>query len=112
MPVNPEVPCPAPDISSVHACYHSLRAVFIKSKATSLPPHRPYDCAINLLPGTFPPKGGLYSLYALERGAMEDSIDNSLPAGIIRPSSSLAGAGFFFVRKKDGSLWPCIDYKG
>lgn len=29
-----------------------------------------------------------------------------------RPSSSPAGAGFFFVKKKDGSLHPCIDYRG
>jgi len=33
-------------------------------------------------------------------------------AGIIRPSSSPVGAGFFFVGKKDGSLRPCIDYRG
>ena len=31
---------------------------------------------------------------------------------IIRPSSSPAGAGFFFIGKKDGSLRPCIDYRG
>ncbi|KAI2645965.1 Transposon Tf2-6 polyprotein [Labeo rohita] len=33
-------------------------------------------------------------------------------SGLIRPSSSPAGAGFFFVKKKDGSLRPCIDYRG
>ena len=43
---------------------------------------------------------------------MEKYIGESLPAGLIHPSSSLAGAGFFFVRKKDGSLRPCIDYRG
>ena len=77
-----------------------------------LPPHRPYDCAIDLLPGTFPPKGGLYSLSAPESQAMNEYIDTSLKAGIIRPSSSPAGAGFFFVGKKDGTLRPCIDYRG
>lgn len=35
-----------------------------------------------------------------------------LSAGIIRPSSSPAGTGFFFVEKKDHSLQPCIDYQG
>ncbi|KAL0161469.1 hypothetical protein M9458_045194, partial [Cirrhinus mrigala] len=39
-------------------------------------------------------------------------IHESLEAGLIRPSSSPAGAGFFFVQKKDGSLRPCIDYRG
>ena len=43
---------------------------------------------------------------------MEVYITDSLAAGIIRPSSSPAGAGFFFVEKKDKSLRPCIDYRG
>ena len=42
---------------------------------------------------------------------MEKYIGESLAAGLIRPSSSSAGAGFF-VGKKDGSLRPCIDYRG
>jgi len=41
---------------------------------------------------------------------MEDYIEDSLAAGLFRQSSSPAGAGFFFVEKKDKSLWPCIDY--
>lgn len=28
------------------------------------------------------------------------------------PSTSTASAGFFFVEKKGGELWPCIDYRG
>ena len=43
---------------------------------------------------------------------MERYIGDSLAAGLIRPSSSPAGAGFFFVGKNDGSLRPCIDYRG
>ena len=109
---SPVPPASAIDVSNVPECYHDLREVFNKSKAMSLPPHRPYDCSIDLLPGTTPPKGRLYSLSAPERKAMDDYISNSLSAGIIRPSSSPAGAGFFFVGKKDGSLRPCIDYRG
>ena len=41
---------------------------------------------------------------------MTEYVESSLKAGLIRPSSSPAGAGFFFVGKKDGSLRPCIDY--
>ncbi|KAM8735826.1 uncharacterized protein AB9X84_024154 isoform 2-T3 [Acanthopagrus schlegelii] len=37
-------------------------------------------------------------------------ITGSLEAGLVCPSSSPAGAGFFFVGKKDGSLCSCIDY--
>ena len=96
----------------VPAEYLDFREVFSKAKATSLPPHRPYDCAINLQPGATPPRGRLYSLSVPERGVMETYINDGLAAGIIRPSSSPAGAGFFFVEKKDKTLRPCIDYRG
>nr|XP_033965452.1 uncharacterized protein LOC117466353 [Pseudochaenichthys georgianus] len=99
-----------PDLSNVPSCYRDLKEVFNKTKATSLPPHRTYDCAIDLLPGSPLPKGRLYSLSAPERESMREYIDGSLKTGLIRPSSSPAGAGFFFVEKKDGSLRPCIDY--
>lgn len=78
----------------------------------SLPPHRDYDCAIDLPPGAPLPKGWLYSLSNAEDHAMEEYINSSLQAGIIRPSSSPVGAGFFFVEKKDKTLRPCIDYTG
>ncbi|KAI7790520.1 Pol polyprotein [Triplophysa rosa] len=108
------VQCPVDvaDLTGVPGEYRDLRAVFSRSRATSLPPHRPYDCAIDLLPGTSPPRGRLFSLSGPEREAMEKYIRESLNSGLIRPSSSPAGAGFFFVQKKDGSLRPCIDYRG
>ncbi|KAL2089934.1 hypothetical protein ACEWY4_014622 [Coilia grayii] len=112
-PSTPSAPASTPpDISNVPVCYHDLLEVFSKAKATSLPPHRPYDCAIDLIPGAIPPRGRLYSLSGPERRAMEEYIADSLTAGVIRPSSSPAGAGFFFVGKKDGGLRPCIDYRG
>ena len=85
--------------------------VFSKQKAVSLPPHRPYDCAIELYPGTSPTRGSLYSLSAPESAAMREYIEESLAKGFIRPSMSPAGAGVFFVKKKDGSLRPCTDYR-
>lgn len=101
-----------PDLSGVPECYLELKEVFNKTKATSLPPHRSYDCAIDLLPGASPTKGHLYSLSIPETEAMSKFIEASLAVGIIPPSSSPAGAGFFFVDKKDKSLCPCIDYRG
>ncbi|KAI2647590.1 Transposon Tf2-6 polyprotein [Labeo rohita] len=100
------------DLSGVPREYHDLRAVFSRSRAASLPPHRPYDCSIDLIPGSTPPRGKLYSLSNPEREALEKYLSESLAAGTIVPSSSPAGAGFFFVTKKDGSLRPCIDYRG
>ena len=100
------------DLKKIPVEYHDLKEVFRKSRATCLPPHQPYDCAIDLKIGTSPPRGRQFSLSRPEREAMEKYLAESLAAGIIRPSSSPAGAGFFFVGKNDGSLRPCIDYWG
>ena len=53
---------PSPDLSGVPSAYHDLARVFSKYQALSLPPHRPYDCAIDLLPGAPLPVGRLYNL--------------------------------------------------
>uniref|UniRef100_A0A8C6L5X0 Gypsy retrotransposon integrase-like protein 1 n=3 Tax=Nothobranchius furzeri TaxID=105023 RepID=A0A8C6L5X0_NOTFU len=101
-----------PDLCKVPKTYHDLKEVFSKHRATSLAPHHPDDCAIDLLPGTFPPRSHLFSLSIPEQTAMTKYVKESLQAGLIRPSSSPAGAGFFFVERKDGSLRPCINYRG
>ena len=101
-----------PDLSLVPPEYHDIGEVFSKCRALSLPPHRPYDCAIELLPGAPLPSSRLYNLSRPEREAMEGYIQDSLSSGLIRPSSSPVGAGFFFVTKKDKSLRPCIDFRG
>lgn len=54
---------------------------------------------------------GRCQLTVMERQAMKDYISKALVDGLIRPSSSPACAGGFFVDKKDGSLRPCIDYR-
>ena len=100
-----------PDLTGVPHVYHDIGAVFSKESALSLPPHRPYDCAIDLLPGAPLPKSRLYNLSGPEKISMQDYISESLASGIIRPSSSPVAAGFFFVGKKDGGLRPCIDYR-
>ncbi|XP_073537811.1 uncharacterized protein [Phyllobates terribilis] len=57
------------------------------------------------------PKARLYNLSGPERQAMKDYISESLAKGHIRPSSSPVAAGFFFVKKKDGGLRPCLDFR-
>lgn len=112
--MRPEPANPAPaavEVEGVTPEYHSLHELFSKYKATSLPPHPAYNCAINLLPGTALPRGRICSLSEPEHKAMEAYIQDFLTAGIIHPSSSPAGAGFFFVENKNKTLWPCIDYR-
>ncbi|KAI3355959.1 hypothetical protein L3Q82_017151, partial [Scortum barcoo] len=112
---EPASPCGSPtpvDLSGVPE-YHDLKEVFNKNKALSLPPQRPYDCAIDLIHGSPLPSSRLYHFSRPESEAMEKYIRESLAAGLIHsPSKAPLGAGFFFVEKKDSSLRPCIDYRG
>ncbi|KAL0186320.1 hypothetical protein M9458_017990, partial [Cirrhinus mrigala] len=91
--------------------YTAFQDVFSKQAATHLPPHRPWDCAIDLLPGAQLPKGRVYPLSIPVRQAMEEYIAEALNQGFIRPSTSLAASSCFFVGKKDGVLRSCIDYR-
>lgn len=86
--------------SNVPQEYVDLAEAFIKRKATELPPHRPYDCAIDLIPGMSPSRGALYSLSIPERKAMKDYVQEALRNGSIRPSTSPTGAGFFLLPKR------------
>jgi hypothetical protein len=43
---------------------------------------------------------------------LKDYIDKNLESGFIRNSKSSAGAPILFVKKKDGSLRLCVDYRG
>lgn len=92
--------------------HHDLKEAFSKTKATQLPPHRPGDCVIDLLPGTTPLRGRIFPLSQPETDAMKSYIEEELAMGFIQPSTSPASAGLFFVSKKDGGLHPCIDYWG
>lgn len=58
--------------------YSDFYEVFSKAKVTGLPPHRPYDCAIDLLPGTTPPRGQVYPLSVAEQWAIEEYVDEAL----------------------------------
>ncbi|KAK3511093.1 hypothetical protein QTP70_030284 [Hemibagrus guttatus] len=96
---------------NIPACYSHFKDVFCPKKASKQPPHRPWDCAIDLIPGEPVPKGRIYSLTLPEEKAMEEYIREALAQGYIRPSTSPAASSFFFIAKKDGGLWPCIDYR-
>ncbi|KAK3544440.1 hypothetical protein QTP86_012423 [Hemibagrus guttatus] len=96
----------------VPCVYEDFQEVFSRERAARLPAHRAWDCTIDLLPNTSPPKGQVYPLSLPEAGAMEEYIEEALAVGHIWPSTSPAVVGFFFVGKKDGGLRLCIDYRG
>ncbi len=93
---------------------HDFAKAFSKTISSQLPPHLTGDCAIDLQPGSQPPKGRIFPLFQPEAESMKSYIEEELAKGFLRlrPSTSPASAGFFFVKKKDGGLCPCIDYRG
>lgn len=58
------------------------------------------------------PFGPIYNLSETELEALREYLDENLKKGFIRPSESPAGAPILFVKKKDGSLRMCVDYRG
>ena len=93
--------------------YHDFLDVFSKSKADKLPDHNPtYDHHINLEEGKQPPFGPIYSLSEVESAALQDFLQENLACNFIRPSQSACGAPVLFVKKKDGSLRLCVDWRG
>lgn len=73
----------APNHLQVPSEYTDLREVFSKSRASNLPSHHSYDLAIDLLLGTTPPRGRLYSLSKPETKAMDKYITETLTHGLI-----------------------------
>jgi len=101
-----------PDLDIVPLEYHDYADVFSKVKASELPPHHNYDLKINLEEGTCPPLGTLYSLSPVELSALWTFIDKNLNTWFIRPTASSHAAPVLFVKKKDGSLRLCVNFRG
>ncbi|RVW22320.1 Retrovirus-related Pol polyprotein from transposon 17.6 [Vitis vinifera] len=76
-----------------------------------LPPHREFDFSIEVYPGTDPISVSPYRMAPLELKELETQLDELLGKGFIRPSTSPWGAPVLFVKKKDGTLRLCIDYR-
>lgn len=76
-----------------------------------LPPIKEVEFTIELLPGTAPISIAPYRMASVEMGELKLQLQELLSKGFIRPSASPWGAPVLFVKKKDGSLRMCIDYK-
>jgi len=99
------------DLVSVPTQYLEFTEVFNEKNCEVLPPHRPYDCEIKLKDNSTLFYGPLYPLTEIEREELKKYINENLQKGFIRKSTSPAGAPILFVKKKDGSLRLCIDYR-
>ena len=69
------------------------------------------EFGIDLAPGATPISKALYHLSPVELKELKQQLQELTESGFIRPSTSPWGALVLFVKKKDGSLRMCIDYR-
>ena len=92
--------------------YHDLLQAFEKGEKTSLPPHRPgIDLEINMEEGKGLPEQKIYPLGAEELETVQEYINKNEARGWIREAFTDGGSPIMFVKKKDGSLRLCVDYR-
>ncbi|KAL0549271.1 hypothetical protein IC582_013752 [Cucumis melo] len=78
---------------------------------SGLPPDREIEFTIELLPGTTSISQAPYRMAPSELKELKMQLQELVDKGYIRPSVSPWGAPVLFVKKKDGTLRLCIDYR-
>jgi hypothetical protein len=63
------------------------------------------------MPGVAPPAKAPYQMSHEELKKLKVQLEDLLAKGYIKPNKSPYGAPVFFVRKKDGTLKMCVDYR-
>jgi len=91
--------------------YHDFLDRFSSGAASRLPIHRPWDLKIDLDDAKAIPTGPIYNLSETELFALREYIQENLEKGHIRSASAPGGAPVLFVKKPDGSLRLCVDYR-
>ncbi|KAL4366532.1 hypothetical protein GQ457_05G020900 [Hibiscus cannabinus] len=78
---------------------------------TSLPPTRDVEFGIDIQPRTNPVSITPYRMALIELKELKKGLEELKSKGFIRPITSPRGAPVLFVKKKDGSMRLCIDYR-
>ncbi|BBN68138.1 hypothetical protein Prudu_296S000100 [Prunus dulcis] len=76
-----------------------------------LPPHREIEFTIELIPGMSPISQAPYRMAPAELNELKVQLQELVDKGFIRPSFSPWGASVLFVKKKDGTMRLCVDYR-
>ena len=91
--------------------YEEYLDCFSKLASDDMPPHRPYDHKILLEQDAKLSTGPLYSMSNEELRTVRDYLRDNLDKGFIVPSSAPFSSPVLFVKKADGSLRFCIDFR-
>ena len=81
------------------------------SELPGLPPDREIEFCLDLVPGTSPISIAPYRMAPAENVELRKQLQELMEKGFIRPSTSPWGAPVLFVKKHDGSLRLCVDYR-
>lgn len=76
-----------------------------------MPPLRPFDHRVHLLPGTPPVNVRPYRYPYFQKTEIERQVREMLDQGIIQQSNSPFSSRVLLIRKKDGTFRFCIDYR-
>ena len=102
----------AMELPRIPAEYQAFTEVFSKKKVNELPVHRTHDHAINFEGTGDPPFGPLYNLSGNKLKVLQDYLADNLAKDFIWASTSPSEVPILFVKKKDGTLRLCVDYRG
>jgi hypothetical protein len=91
--------------------FREFHNVFSKESFDVLPESKPWDHAIELIPGEKPSGCKVYPLSPAEQKELDAFIQENLNSGRIRPSKSPMASPVFFIKKKDGALRLVQDYR-
>jgi hypothetical protein len=77
----------------------------------SMPPDRDIEFVTELQPGTTPISKRAYRMPPKKPAELKSQLQELLDKGFILPSSSPWGCPGLFIKKKDGGLRLCVDYR-
>ncbi|KAH9306888.1 hypothetical protein KI387_011292, partial [Taxus chinensis] len=98
------------DVIEKYPLLQDFSDVFLE-ELSGLPPKREFDFTIEIKPGIDPISKEPYGMTTIESVELKAQLQEILSKYLIKPSIPPWGAPVIFVKKKDGTLRLCIDYR-
>ena len=92
--------------------YHNYLNIFFKKEADILPLYQAYNHAIHFKEGAQPPVSALYDMSCDEALELHQYLNENFSKGFIQVSCLQVATPVLFVKKPEGGLCFCVNYKG